>query len=369
MNDRYRTIAHRLKQWQEWWLSWWQGQSALFRSARLKLTAFYLTILLAFCLTLTISVRVIAEHEYLTEGAGERGIVRQLLFTQYSVPPISPNTFNAYQRSHLDAVHDSLNRDLVFINLGVLVLGGLLSYWFAGRTLRPIEQAHINEARFASDASHELRTPLATLRVENEVFLRQKDFTQGEARELIESNLEEVQRLERLSASLLALTQYENQALHLSPVDIRQVVDEALVQLEKLAKEKKVSFEVAIPAVKILGNFDSLVQLVSIICENAIKYGPPAGQVYIDGERRGGDFMLYIRDQGPGFAEEDLPLVFDRLYRGDKARSSKVSGYGLGLSLAREIVLANHGTVEATNYPNGGAVLIVALGLAGNSSV
>lgn len=367
MNAHYRTITHRLHEWQQRLISWWQGQSALFRSARLKLTAFYLTILLAFCLTLTISVRIIAEHEYLHEGAGERGIVRQLLFNQYSVPPVSPNAFNAYQRSHLDAVHDSLNRDLVFINLGVLVLGGLLSYWFAGRTLRPIERAHMNEARFASDASHELRTPLASMRVENEVFLRQKEFTQRDARELIESNLEEVQRLERLSASLLALTQYEHQSLQLSSLPIQEVIDEALARLDKLALEKNVSFLVKLPPLRVQGDQESLVQLVSIIGENAIKYGPRDGKVFIEGERRGTEFVLLVRDQGPGFAEEDLPMVFDRLYRGDKARSGKINGYGLGLSLAQEIVEANHGAIAAANFPNGGAVLIVTLGLAGKS--
>ena len=124
--------------------------------------------------------------------------------------------YNSVQHAQNELARQQLDREFIWINIGAFVLGGLFSYWFAGRTLHPIEEAHKAQARFASDASHELRTPLTNMKVENEVFLRQKQFSENEARELIGSNLEEVERLENLSTSLLDLTRYAQTPLKLN---------------------------------------------------------------------------------------------------------------------------------------------------------
>lgn len=371
MDSIKRTLSSLQNQLHSWWqatLDWLndtsEQQPTIFRSARLKLTGFYLAVLLAFCLTLTTSVRVLAVHAYDNAGFDERGIVRRLMFDQYSVPPQSPTMFNQYQSHQDDTVHRRLNEDLVIVNVAALLLGGWLSYWYAGRTLRPIEEAHENQARFASDASHELRTPLANLRVENEVFLRQKDFTKTEAKELIESNLEEVQRLESLASNLLALTQYGRATLHLSSVSVSAITEAATNQMDKLAKARQVIIHTDVQDSTVLGNFDSLVQLVAIVLDNALKYGPNKSNVYVQGSKQSSSYTLSVHDEGPGIAPHDLSHIFDRLYRGDKARSSKVGGYGLGLSLAQEIIRANHGSIEAINYPGGGAMFTITLNLA-----
>ena len=181
----------------------------MFKSARVKLTLFYLAILVAFSFTLTLSFRVLFEHEYLNSNAVERSEVRHLVFGDnqpgFSVgQPFSD--FSNVQQGQAALVREHLNNELLLINVAALAVGGVLAYWFAGRTLGPIEEAHQAQTRFATDASHELRTPLTNLKLENEVFLRQKHFAEAEARELINSNLEEVQRMEGLSANLLALT-------------------------------------------------------------------------------------------------------------------------------------------------------------------
>jgi two-component system OmpR family sensor kinase len=244
------------------------------------------------------------------------------------------------------------------------VIGGVLAYWFAGRALAPIETAHRAQARFAADASHELRTPLTNLKLENEVFLRQKHFSEPEARELINSNLEEVQRLEDLSANLLALTQYGSTPLKFTTFEVRQIVDGALKHVSKLAEAKQVVIKNEVAEHTVTGHHDSLEQLLAILLDNAIKYGPEKGTVTIGGRAEDSHYLLWVQDQGPGVSAHDLPHIFDRLYRGDKARSSKVGGYGLGLSLAKAIATANNADIRAENTPHAGACLIVRIPIA-----
>ncbi|HEX7963601.1 MAG TPA: HAMP domain-containing sensor histidine kinase [Candidatus Saccharimonadales bacterium] len=344
----------------------------MFESARVKLTLFYLAVLLAFTLTLTLSFRALFEREYSLSNNAQRSGVRQLFFDGpyglpgqgFSVGPRSYSTFTNLQDDQADLVHQRLNRDFVLINVTALALGGLLCYWFAGRTLKPIEEAHHAQARFASDASHELRTPLTNLRLENEVFLRQKNFSEGEARELINSNLEEVQRLENLSSNLLALTQYGNAPLKIKPVPARAIIADAVKLKEKVAAGKQVVLKTEAAAASVLGHRESLAEAVAILLDNAVKYGPEKGTVVIGGKRDDNHYVLWVQDGGPGIPEADMPHIFERLYRGDKARSSKVAGYGLGLSLAQIIVQANNAELKARNVPGGGACFMMRLPLA-----
>jgi len=329
---------------------------SMFRSARLKLTLFYLATLLLFSLSVTTTIRLLAEQEYNRSNDVQRNEVRDILLDGVWGVRTPTRDFYALQDAQQAIVRQHLNQQLVFINLVALVLGGWLSYWFAGRTLRPIEEAHETQARFAADASHELRTPLTNMRLENEVFLRQKQFTDDEARDLIKSNLEEVQRLEQLSASLLELTKYGQGALQLTPQRIETIVAEAVGRMKKPARDKKAKIVQEIVATEVLGDRDSLLQMISIVLDNAIKYGPREGEVKVTGELAADAYILRVHDQGPGIDEADLPQIFDRLYRGDKARTSKAGGYGLGLALAREIAEANNATIEARNDPQGGAI-------------
>lgn len=343
----------------------------MFRSARLKLTLFYLAILLGFSLILTISIRVMAEREYNRSQSAQLGEVKHMFVgfpwkdVTTEVTVTRPDrALRSIQSDEAVMVRQHLNRDFAVINGLALLVGGALSYWFAGRTLRPIEQAHRAQARFASDASHELRTPLAAMRVENEVFLRQPNITDKEAREQIESNLEEVQRLETLSTNLLALSHYEYAMLPLDTLDPTELVAGAIVQNQKMLDTRHVKVEQHIKPAKITGNQESLTQLLSILLDNARKYGPRDGLVTIKGYRQSGEYLIQVIDQGPGIADADLPHIFERLYRGDRARTSKTGGYGLGLALAQEICRANRASIEATNAKQGGACFTIRLELA-----
>jgi two-component system, OmpR family, sensor histidine kinase CiaH len=335
----------------------------MFKSARIKLTLFYLAILVVFSFVLTLTIRVLAEHEYNQSNVAQRGQLRQIILEVPGVRYWPGKDVIAVQEDQAALVRRQLNQDLILINVIALVVGGAFSYWFAGRTLRPIEEAHEAQARFAADASHELRTPLTNLKLENEVFLRQKHFEEQEARDLIQSNLEEVRRMEGLSANLLALTQYGNTSLMLEPLAIKSVVNAAIKQIGPAASAKKVTVANQVEPGVIRGHHDSLIQLVNILLDNAVKYGPARGTVVIGGQKQEGHYVLWVQDEGPGIDEADLPYVFDRLYRGDKARSSKAGGYGLGLSLAKAIAGANGAEIRAQNSPDGGACLLVRIPL------
>ena len=341
----------------------------MFHSARAKLTVFYLAILLCFSLFLTFGVRVLALREYENSDKAQLGEVYSLQREfisggeeEYVLPP-PRNMFATVQHDQDALVRAHLNRDLFLLNLCALVVGGVLSYWYAGRTLRPIIESHDAQKRFAADASHELRTPLANMQMENEVFLRQKDFTETEARALISSNLEEVQRLESLANNLLQLSQYEQSKLQLASVPIRTLVENALSHANLAIAAKHIAITKNVPAAHVLGDRESLERLLSIIIDNAIKYGPDKGTVYITGRKTSTFYALKIRDEGPGIAAHDLPHIFDRLYRGDKARSTKAEGYGLGLALAKQIAEANHASIVAQNAKGGGAEFTVELSL------
>lgn len=338
----------------------------MFRSARLKLTLFYLGIIVLFNLAVTLSIRVYAEREFLRSNVVQRSEVKEWVIRFFDTRGSRSDVALAdIQESEAEVVRHHLNQGLLVINLFALGLGGLLSYWFAGRTLRPLEEAHEAQARFTADASHELRTPLANMRLENEVFLRQKHFSEEEAREQLRSNLEEVQRLERLSGNLLALHQYGQVALTRSPVRVKHFVYEAIDQVDATAAAKGMRIRADLVPGTVVGHHESLVQLMDILLDNALKYGLQGKEVFVEGEKRSGSYLVRVKDRGPGITTDDLPHIFDRLYRGDKARSTRIAGYGLGLALAKEITLANGGSIGARNNQDGGACFEIALPLTG----
>lgn len=334
----------------------------MFRSARVKLTLFYLATLFMFSLALTWGLRALAQNELMRQGNAQRGAFHNI-GQEYFDPDYQPGNpeqdFARAEDTTREQTQTRLTRETILLNAATLVVGAAVSYWYAGRTLHPIEEAHEKQKRFTSDASHELRTPLASMRLENEVFLRQRHFSEPEAREQIESNLEEVDRLQRLAINLLDLSRYEGAVLTRKPLDVEMVVDAAIKQAEKGGMTVK--FVKNVTPQKVLGDRDSLLELLAILIDNALKYGPPKGTIYIGGVQHGHDYRLAVRDEGKGVAAKDMPHIFERLYRADTARSSTISGHGIGLSLAQEIAMANGGRLSAANHPEGGAIFTLTL--------
>jgi len=331
----------------------------LFHSARLKLTAFYFAVLVVLCLLLTFGVHAFTNHELNRSDDARLGTVHRLFeqYTDLNGDGYGPGTqyFVNAQAHQADLTRHHLNEDYVLMDLVLLAVGAAVSYWYAGWTLQPIAEAHEQQKRFTSDASHELRTPLASMQLENEVFLRQKHFSEEEARALIASNLEEVDRLQRLAGNLLSLNKYERGAVSHASVVIGDIVADAIARTKRNREAKKTTFTPDVVAAKVDVDRESITELLTILLDNAVKYGPKDGRVEIIGHMQDEAYVLTVRDHGPGIADADLPHIFERMYRGDKARSSKVAGHGIGLSLAQQIAKANEAVLTASNATGGGA--------------
>lgn len=232
---------------------------------------------------------------------------------------------------------------LVYLNVALLVAGGLGSYFLARRTLRPIATAHEAQSRFTSDASHELRTPLAAMKAELEVSLRDPKLTMGEARELLESNLEEVEKLISLSEMLLNLSRLDHDKLERQPIDVVLLLNDVL---EKYPEHKK-RFEVtARRKARIRANETAYRELLTILLDNAVKYSPEGTPIAIRIFEQLGSIGIEISNESDPIPAEKLETIFDRFVRADSSRTGgSQKGYGLGLSIAKKIVEVHHGTI------------------------
>ena len=203
--------------------------------------------------------------------------------------------------------------------------------------------------RFVSDASHELKTPLASIRLLTDSILQADHMDDETAREFLTDIGDEAERLTRITEKLLTLTRLDTaHVLHPVPVDVGAVVERVEHMLTPLARAAEVRLELSLqPGCVILATEDDLYQVAFNLMENAVKYNLPGGTVYVTLKQLGVQVLLLVEDTGVGIPEDDLPKIFDRFYRVDKARSRAAGGTGLGLSIVRDTVRQHGGTVTA----------------------
>jgi two-component system sensor histidine kinase CiaH len=325
----------------------------LFESATLKLTAWYLAIIMLISLTFSLILYQVSSNE-LRRGLPPGSSTRQLF--------VDPDGFEALRQQRIEEANASIVSSLIILNIVTAGLGGGASYFLAKRTLRPIAEAMEAQGRFTSDASHELRTPLAVMQTENEVALRNPSLSKSEMRALLESNLEEVNRLRALSDRLLELS--NGAELELKPVSLEDPAIEAVNRVMQAAQAKKITIENNVAPLHILGDVDKLADLLTILLDNAIKYSPEKTAITLSSEQRGKHVVLKVTDQGMGIKASDIPHIFDRFYRADTSRAKQhVLGYGLGLSIAQRITELHEGVISVTSTPGKGSVFMVKLPL------
>lgn len=329
----------------------------MFRSATLRLTLWYLAIVMAICLLFSAVVYRTATTE-LHQGIHREG---QRISQQYPVfgqdPALHAND------DFLASAHHLLLR-LALFNLVVLVGAGFASYWLARRTLEPIQAAHEQQKRFTADVSHELRTPLTVLRMESEVALMNPATTPKELRSTLESNLEEVAKLDSLINNLLRLSRLEAEALQqtFSDVNLKEVIEAAVNQVQATATERGIALKQSASTGIVAGDRDSLVQLVVILLDNAIKYSGSGSAVEISAKPSGDNVNIVVADTGRGIPRGALEHVFDRFYRADESRSKgEVDGHGLGLSIAKMIAAIHRGPITISSRVGHGTTVTVSL--------
>jgi len=250
---------------------------------------------------------------------------------------------------------------LAEVNLFIFMVAGGLGYFLAGRTLKPIAQMVDEQNRFISDASHELRTPLTALKTSMEVNLRDKDLTLEEAKKIISNNINQVNKLQSLSDNLLELAQYQNNNNHkfFETVSLKKIISEAIEKITPLAEKKQISIKKKLVETQIKVNKDSLNNLFTILLDNAIKYSLNNGRINIFLKKGDKSVTVLVEDNGLGIDKKDLPHIFDRFYRADRARTK--DGYGLGLAIAKKIVNNHNGSIEVKSEIKKDSTFIVKL--------
>lgn len=248
----------------------------------------------------------------------------------------------------------------------MLAAGG--GYYMAAKNIKPLEILFAREHEFAADASHELRTPLTVLSLGVE-SLQNDDESKlsGFAQEVLRDMQHETKYMSRLIEALLTLARgdEENTPLTRAKVDLTEVAVKVCNKMRPLAAKKGLGLEYAAgdaPQVFILGDKNKMEQLLIIFIDNAIKYSE-SGTITVTVDADSMHAVIKVMDEGIGISESDAQKIFERFYRVDKARSRAAGGFGLGLNIARIIVVRHGGTVSVKPRSPHGSIFTVRLPL------
>jgi signal transduction histidine kinase len=231
------------------------------------------------------------------------------------------------------------------------------------RMTEDVEQAQLKLRHFVADVSHELRSPLTSIQGFAQALIdgtAADDATKLKAAQIIN---EESRRLKHQVDELLELSRMQSNQIkfHKEPVDIGEILEHCTEMLAIQAKQKQVTLILtAEPKLIVTGDADSLEQVFLNLMDNAVKNSPNGGKIHVFSAKQEGNLArITVSDEGPGIHPDYLPHVFERFYQVTGART----GVGLGLTIAREIVVAHHGNIEASSPPGQGAIFTVTLPL------
>ena len=250
----------------------------------------------------------------------------------------------------------------ILIDLTAVVLLTVFSWIFTGRLLKPIIENQKKQAQFVASASHELRTPLA-------VILSAIECCKTASAEKQEGFLKTIQqegvRMSALVNDMLTLSGSDNQrfSIQIKQIELDTLLMNAYEAFEPLARDKHITLSVNLPDTALpLCSADPqrISQVISILLHNAVSYTPEHGKIELSLTYSKDRFSIAVKDNGIGIADEDKKKIFDRFYRVEKSRSTK-DHFGLGLSIAYEIVKAHNGSILVTDAPGGGSIFTVVL--------
>jgi len=267
---------------------------------------------------------------------------------------------NSYEKSSIRGF--ILGSILIF---AVAFLLFLILSWFLSRwALAPVEKAWKQQSQFVADASHELKTPITVILANLDILNAHREDTVGKQSRWIENTKEEAERMKQLIQDLLFLAKSDANSVPviMSEVNYSDCVTDRALNFESVAFEKKVELDSDIaPKVRIIGNEGQLKQLVTILIDNAVKYAGLNGKVMIKMSSANEKAVLSVQNTGEPIAENEIGHIFERFYRTDKSRVHKEGGYGLGLSIAENIVKSHHGTITCRSNAEEGTTFTVEL--------
>lgn len=263
----------------------------------------------------------------------------------------------------------SLALMLVGIGLGTLALFFVVSLVFSKWALRPVEASWKQQQRFIADASHELKTPLTVMAADVAILKRNSESSIASQSQWVESIESEIESMHELVGDMLLLAradaQEETTLAQTAAVDLSKLLNTELLQFEPVAYERSLEFDSTIASdVIVAGDRDKLQRLVSVLLDNAFKYVNERGRIAVDLSAHEGSAVLSVSNSGGFIPVDDLPHVFDRFYRADKARTRTGDlSYGLGLSIASETARLHGGTISVASTESTGTTFTVVLPL------
>ena len=227
--------------------------------------------------------------------------------------------------------------------------------------VRQLESAFEAQEAFIASAAHELRTPLAAIQGSLEVLLRGALDDPPNAHRLTQSMYREVTRLFRLCDQLLDLSRLRSaESIHRNDVDLQAFFDEFVYQAKFLVQERQFSL-VAGPAVTVSLDADALKQVLFNLIDNAVQHTAEGGEIRVGWQAGNDGVRIFVEDDGEGILPQDLPHVFEPFYRGDRSRSRRRGGTGLGLTLSKKLVEAHGGRITVVSKPGDGAKFRITL--------
>lgn len=247
---------------------------------------------------------------------------------------------------------------------GAFVIAMLLSKW----ALKPVQKAWEQQHQFVADASHELKTPLAVILANSQILQESESEMPEDCRRWVEGTAEEAERMRGLVESLLELARTEEgagSARRDVDVDLSSTVEGEALQFDAVAFELGCTIESDVEAgVHVMGDPEQLARLTKTLVDNACKYARKGSEVNVSLKRHNGTATLRVNNQGEPIPAEDIPHVFDRFYRSDKARARETGGFGLGLAIARGIAEGHGGKISVTSTEQEGTTFTVRLPVA-----
>jgi signal transduction histidine kinase len=322
----------------------------MFKSARIKLTAWYIAIIMF--ITISFSTIVFMGVERNTRKALESQRIR-IEHSGFYGGPLRVTRGPMLDAETLIDIRNRTLNNIVMINTLIVVISGALAYFLAGRTLKPIEEMMEKQKRFVSDAAHEIKTPLTAMKAELEVALRDKNLSVDESRKTLKSTIEEVDQLHKLTNKLLEKSRYQHSSTAHKDVELDKLIQKVVKNLTPIAKEKRESINLFTEPVKVRGDYDELEKVFVNLVENSIKYNKLEESINVSLNKIDGYAVVTVEDFGKGISEEDITNIFEPFFRADKSRtSSKSEGYGLGLTISKEIVEKHEGTISVESKLN-----------------
>jgi signal transduction histidine kinase len=267
---------------------------------------------------------------------------------------------------------DEFNETVFQLDIGLavgvviaIILSSIGSVWLNQQAMQPIEASFERLRQFTADASHELRSPLMAISSNVEVALKYADGMRPEDREVLLAIASATEQMTRLTEDLLLLARTDQAVpIALTPVNLSQLLEQLVQLYHPQAQHQQIALESIIePNLVVNGDFATLTRAFTNLLQNALRYTPSGGKVWIKAKRLSHQVQVAVTDTGIGIAPEHLEKVFERFWRADQARHYDESSAGLGLSITQAIIQSHQGSIEVKSQFGEGTCFTVKLPL------